>query len=346
MRGRYSGSHMTIYGTILPRSAILTRIADMADNLTIRARQRLRILDWHKRHGENSSFTARHFGLDRKTLRRWIKRYANLGIYGLNDKSHRPHSLRKPTTDISTIIKVIKLRKQYPAWSKYKLKAMLKLAGISISESTVGRVLTRHHLVGYKISAKKQKASKKLKKRFIRGFKITSPGDMVQMDTKYITLVGGHKMYQFTAIDVLTKQRILRIYRSQSSRNGKDFIDRCIKLFPFNIKVIQTDNGSEFMGEFAKYLKQLNIIHYFIYPRHPKQNSYVENSHGSDEREFYQQGNISSFLNDMQQRIIDWQNTWNNTRPHQALNYLTPNEYFKKWQTSRLPTKDVITLQT
>ena len=337
---------MTIYGSILPGSAILARIADKAAHLTIRAKQKLKILDWCKRHNGNISLTSRHFGIDRKTLRRWVKRYNQCGMYSLNDKSHRPHNLRKPTTDISIIIKVIKLRKQYPAWSKYKLKAMLKLEDINISESTIGRILTRYHLINQKISIKRQKASKRLKKRFVRGLKISSPGDMIQMDTKYIITIGGERMYQFTAIDVLTKLRILRVYRTQIAKNGKNFIDACLKEFPFKIKAIQTDNGSEFMKEFDQYLKQLNIIHYFTYPRHPKQNSYVENSHGSDEKEFYKQGNISSFLKDMQERIINWQNTWNNIRPHQALNYLTPNEYFKKWQTSRLPTKDIITLQT
>ena len=77
-----------------------------------------------------------------------------------------------------------------------------------------------------------------------------------------------------------------------------------------------------------------------------KQNSYVENSHGSDEREFYQQGNIYQDFEVMKKKLAEWEYTWNNIRPHQALNYMTPNEYLEKWQTSRLPTKDVITLQT
>ena len=48
----------------------------------------------------------------------------------------------------------------------------------------------------------------------------------------------------------------------------------------------------------------------------------------------------------MQTRLKKHENTWNKIRPHEALNYLTPNEYFLKWQNGHLPTKDVITLQT
>ena len=35
-------------------------------------------------------------------------------------------------------------------------------------------------------------------------------------------------------------------------------------------------NGSEFMGEFDKYLKEIGIEHYYSYPRTPKTNSNVE----------------------------------------------------------------------
>ncbi|MBT9168499.1 MAG: hypothetical protein DDT19_01844 [Syntrophomonadaceae bacterium] len=166
------------------------------------------------------------------------------------------------------------------------------------------------------------------------------------MDTKQINLIGGRKIYQFTAIDVLTKQRVLRYYPSLVSRNGAHFLQECINNFDFEIKNVQTDNGPEFLKEFDKLCQKLNIPHYFIEPRHPKQNTYVETSHSADEREFYQQGNVSSLLEAMQIKIIEWQNIWNKIRPHESLNYLTPEAYYRKWQTSRLPTKDTITLQT
>ena len=72
----------------------------------------------------------------------------------------------------------------------------------------------------------------------------------------------------------------------------------------------------------------------------------METSHSADEREFYQQGNVSPLLEVMQLKIIEWQNVWNKIRPLESLNYLTPKAYYHKWQTGRLPTKDVITLQT
>lgn len=196
------------------------------------------------------------------------------------------------------------------------------------------------------MSIKKQRAAKSPRRRFPHGFKVSCPGDMIQMDTKHIMLIEGKKFYQFTAIDVLSKQRILRVYSSSSSRNGADFLQTCVNNFDFEIKNVQTDNGSEFLKEFDKLCRELNIPHYFIYPRQPKQNTYVEISHGADKREFYLQGKISPMLEVMQTRILEWQNVWNKIRPHESLDYLTPEAYYHKWQISRLPTKDVITLQT
>ena len=169
---------------------------------------------------------------------------------------------------------------------------------------------------------------------------------MIQIDTKYIMLPGGGKYYQFTAIDVLTKTRVLRVYASESSRNGAKFLQECIDNFPFTIKRIQTDNGAPFLKEFDKLCKEKELPHYFIYPRTPKQNSYVERSHRSDKREFYQQGNVHSILSVMQRKIKEREDVWNNIRPHEALGQLTPSQYFWKLQITKLPTKNVIILQT
>jgi transposase InsO family protein len=280
------------------------------------------------------------------TVWRWLKRFKKAGIVGLNEYSRKPKKLRQPTTPWEITSKVVELRNQYPAWSKYKLQVLLEKQGINTSVSTVGRTLKRKNLINQKISQKRRKAALKPKARFPKGLKIFCPGDMVQMDVKHIMLVGGHRFYQFTAIDVLTKYRVLRVYSSESSRNGADFLKACLKEFPFPVKAVQTDNGSTFLKEFERTVKECGLPHYFIYPRSPKQNSYVEISHGADKREFYQQGNICSFLETMRKRIGERQLVWNTVRPHQALNYLTPQEYLARLQTAPLPTQDFITLQT
>lgn len=344
MKGRY-GSRMTIYGSILPRVALVARLADASP----RAKHRLKIVDWHQRHGKNVSLTSRRFGIQRLTLRRWISKARLAGVNGLNDRSHRPKHLRTMSTTGETIAAVVGVRTQYPAWSKYKIRIVLSRQGIIVSASTIGRILKRRGLINHRQSVKRKRAALYPRLRFQRGLKIAQPGDLVQLDTKYIMLTSGYKFYQFTAIDVLTKLRILRVYTSQSSKNGRHFLNTCLQELPFTVRAVQTDNGAPFLKEFERRCTELKLTHYFTYPRSPKQNSYVEISHGADQREFYLQGNKVASYDQypmMQQRILAWQKIWNEVRPHQALNYLTPQKYYEKWQNGRLPTRDVITLQT
>lgn len=346
MKGRYSGCRMTVYGSILPGARAIAHSSFLTDKLTERAKYKIKVLDWYKAHGNNTSLTSRHFGIGRITLYRWLKRFKQYGILGLNENSRKPKHLRQPTTSWNVVIRTVQLRKQYPAWSKYKIRALLSREGIQVSASTIGRVLKRRGLINEKVSRKRRKATLHPKARFPRGLSISQPGDMVQMDTKHIMLTGGRRFYQFTAIDVLTKRKILRVYPSESSRNGAHFLQECLLNFPFIIKAVQTDNGSAFQKEFEKLCKERSLPHYFIYPRTPKQNSYVEISHEADKREFYQQGNVCSLLPVMQKKIKEWEDVWNNIRPHQALGQLTPSEYLLKLQTNKLPTKNVIILQT
>ena len=346
MKGRYSGRHMTIYGNILPGTAAIARSGLLAQGLTERAKYKLRVLDWHRKHNKNGSLTARHFGIGRMTLYRWLKRFKCCGLIGLNEQSRKPKRLRRPVTSSNIVIRAVQLRKQYPAWSKYKIKVLLERENIQTSVSTVGRILKRRGLIDKKMSQKRRRSALHPKRRFPKGLSISKPGDMIQIDTKYIMLTGGSKFYQFTAIDVLTKRRVLRVYPSQSSRNGAKFLEECLMKFPFPIKAVQTDNGSPFLKEFDKLCKKKRLPHYFIHPRSPKENTYVERSQGSDEREFYQQGNVCSVLSVMQDKIKEWEDVWNNIRPHEALGQLTPSQYFWKLKLSRLPTKNVIILQT
>jgi transposase InsO family protein len=346
MKGKYSGRHMTIYGSILPGTRTIAWSSVLTDKLTEQAKHRIKILDWHKAYGNNSSLTARHFGIGRMTLYRWLKRFRKFGVIGLNEHSRKPKNVRRPATPWPVIARAVELRKQYPAWSKHKLAAILKREGMVVSASTVGRILKRKGLIDKKVSKKKRNSALHPKFRFPKGLRINQEGQMIQMDTKYIMLPGGHKFYQFTAIDVLSKRRVLRVYPSQSSRNGALFLRECLASFPFPVLAAQTDNGAPFLKEFDKLCKELGLPRCFTYPRSPKQNSYVEISQGADEREFYQQGNICSILPIMQKNILERENVWNNFRPHEALGQLTPAEYSNRIKIFGLPTRNVIVLQT
>jgi transposase InsO family protein len=98
---------------------------------------------------------------------------------------------------------------------------------------------------------------------------------LVQIDTKH-KYVNGRKIYIFIAKDVKTRISFTFAYNRLSSKNAKDFLEKSVDVMPFEIKGIQTDDGSEFLGEFTKALKKKDIKHYFNYPRYLKGQAYVE----------------------------------------------------------------------
>jgi len=347
MKKRYTGRSMTTYGTTIPFCRSIAASSFKTHCLTNEAKQRLKVLDWYFQNRKNISLTSRRYGYHRNTVANWVKRYNKKGILGLNDLPKTPLSKPRKKVSLDIVFKIVELRKQYPNFSKYKIRHILQnVHSMDISYSTIGRILKKKGLTDKKKSSKRRNASLRPKERYRKGLKIKGPGDLIQIDVKFVTLIGGRQVYQFTAIDVLSKKRVLRIYPSKSSRNGKRFLEVCFNKFNFEIKAIQTDNGSEFHKEFSDYLIKLNIPHYYTYPRQPKQNSYVERSHRSDEIEFYSNGNKVYDINVMKSRILEWESVWNNVRPHETLDFLTPNQYLKKYFNSKKDCKNVIILQS
>lgn len=313
----------------MSQETLLTALDLGIESISPEAQKRLKWIDWYNQHGKNARLTCRYFGIHHKTFYRWLKRYNPDNLKTLEHKSKRPNKVRPPEIPWQTVDLIVKLRKEYPAWSKYKLEVILKKEySIDISASTIGRVLKRKGLIEEKVSRKRKKASLNPKPR-AKGTKYKYPGSHVEVDTKHIHAL-GLKIYQFTAIDSVTKQRVIRVYPKATSRQGKLFLKEMVKDFPFRIITIQTDNGSEFLGEFKRACKRLGINHCFAYPKSPEQNALVERSHRTDDEEFYFLGNLGDNLEEQQQLIREWEYLYNHKRPHQSLNYLTPNEYYEK----------------
>lgn len=184
MKGKYQGCRMTVYGTLLPGARAIAYSSALTDKLTEQAKQRIKILDWHRAHDSNASLTARHFGIGRMTLFRWLQRKTKMGLLGLNEQSTKPKRIRRPVTPWPIVARIVTLRKQYPAWSKHKLAAICKREGLVVSASTAGRILKRKGLIDKKKSAKRSRAALRPKLRFPKGLRINHEGQLIQMDTK------------------------------------------------------------------------------------------------------------------------------------------------------------------
>ena len=98
------------------------------------------------------------------------------------------------------------------------------------------------------------------------------------------------------------------------------------------INIIQTDNGSEFLGEFHKEMKRQNITHQFIYPRMCKINGFIERFNRTVQEEFILRNDeiyydIPSFK-DKLTKYLSW---YNYRRPHSSLRYVSPVTFINSW---------------
>jgi transposase InsO family protein len=292
------------------------------------------MVDWHRAHGANVSLTARHFGLGRTTVYRWLERFDRLRLESLENRSSAPHRRRRPTWTLEQLRAVRSIRERYPRWGKDKLRVLLRREGMTLSSSMVGRILLRlrrsgelREPRGRGISARKRAWRRPHAVRKPKDWIAERPGDLVQVDTLDIRPVPGVVFKQFTARDVVSRWDTVELHTSASSRSAVAILDALAARMPFGVRALSVDNGSEFMAEFETACAARGIALLTLPPRSPKLNGGVERANRTHTEEFYEVTDAEPTLAGLRPALLAWEAVYNTIRPHQALGYLTPAEY-------------------
>jgi transposase InsO family protein len=327
----HTGSQTRI-GTVVPKLGSVKATVTLSKP----AKLRLQWVDYYHAHRNNARLTCRHFGIAHRTFYRYYNRFKLQGLVGLEARSERPKHVRTPTTPTTVIDLVRSLRKTNPELSKYKLAVILKRDhGYSLSASSVGRIISRYDLffnppVQRKGHPGRQHSIARIRKP--KELVPTKPGELVEIDVKHIPCM-NEKRYGFVTLDVFTKQASIYVGTTISATQGALAWKRARHELglPDSVRVLN-DNGSENLGAFAKLLEEQHITQYFARPRTPKDKPHVERFIGSLERECLQWGGVAFNKQDQQDTINTWLKKYHSYRPHQALGYLTPDEYKAKLQ--------------
>lgn len=109
--------------------------------------QRLRWFLYAREHGDNVSLTCRHFGISRSTFLRWADRFSATDLSTLEENSRCPKTVRQSDVDPAVIDIIRNIRQAEPKLGKEPIAEMLlREHGVTLSASTVGRIITRHKL--------------------------------------------------------------------------------------------------------------------------------------------------------------------------------------------------------
>lgn len=334
MKGRYETCGMSIYGSVIPGGVRLARIPL---NLSAAAKRRLKWMIYYEACGDARA-TCRHFDISAQTFYRWKARYMPRHLESLESRSCRPRRVRRPTASRALEQAVRRLRQQYPRWGKDKLVVLLRRADLRVSTSMVGRILRRLRDRGLVVEPVVLKRLRGLAKRR-RGYAVRKPkeytvrrpGDLVEIDTLDVRPMPNVLLKHFTGRDVISRWDVMEAHSRATAGTAEQFLDSLVGRMPFRVKAIQVDGGSEFAGAFEAACRRRRIRLFVLPPRSPKLNGHVERAHRTHREEFYQVVDAGWTLPRLNQQLLEWETVYNTVRPHQALGYLTPEQFVRQW---------------
>jgi putative transposase len=155
------------------------------------------------------------------------------------------------------------------------------------------------------------------------------------MDFVADNLFDGRKLRMLTVVDCYTRE-CLAIHVGQSLK-GEDVAQvlQTIIQTRGQPKTIKSDNGSEFVGKVMdKWAYERGIEMDLSRPGKPTDNAMVESFNGRLRQECLNQHWFMS-LDDAKAKIEAWRSDYNETRPHSALNWMSPNEFARSSPASR-----------
>jgi len=317
-----------------------------------KAKKKARILIFWEKHGLEATMEA--FNVKERTLYDWKKKLKeNQGkIDSLNDKSRTPQTKRKRLWDQRIIDEIKRLRNKYPNLGAEKIHPLLldfcDYTGIAKcpSSSTIERLIKdcgglrtfpqKITGTGRIVKRNRQKVLRKPK-----DFKAIYPGHCIALDT-IEKQRNGRRMYVLSVEDVYTRTTFSIGTKSHSSKTFAHFFYIVKQLFPYEIKTVLTDNGSEFKKYFNQLANQNNITHYHTYPKTPKMNPHCERFNRTVQEEFidYHIDLLFDNITEFNKQLREYSKFYNTKRVHYAFNNkMTPLEVLSKsdYYKSKLP---------
>ena len=158
---------------------------------------------------------------------------------------------------------------------------------------------------------------------------------MVQLDTLDVRPVPGIVLKHFTARDVVSRWDVVEAHTRATATTAAGFLDALQARMPFPVRAIQVDGGSEFQAGFEQACQQRDILLFTLPPRSPKLNGAVERAQRTHTEEFYEVVEFSLEVATLNQELQAWERIYNTVRPHQALGYLTPQQFLRQWQSQQ-----------
>lgn len=288
---------------------------------------------------ERVSDLSREYGVSRKTVNKFKKRFEQLGLAGLEDRSRAPKVIpHKTPLEVEEVI--VAERRQHPTWGPKKLKATLerRLQRPFPSAAAIGSILARHGLV----QSRRKRQRYEPHPTMLR--EATGPNDVWCIDYKgQFRLGDGTYCYPLTITDQFS--RYILACEGMSAISDDAAREACAEVFRVHglPDVMRSDNGVPFastglagLTKLSAFWLRLQIVLERIRPAHPEENGQHERMHRTLKFETARPARQN--LLQQQERFDEFVEEFNHERPHEALAMSRPADVYRS-STRPLPDK-------
>jgi transposase InsO family protein len=313
-------------------------VAHANARLTVRGRALLvqRVLAGHR-----PADVAHQMGCSRATAYKWLARYRQEGVSGLNDRPSRPRCCphRTPAPIEARILEARRRHRRGAGWIG---------AELGIAPATVGRVLARHRMPLLRdLDALTGAPVRRGPVSGVR-YERQHPGELIHLDTKKLGRIppgGGWRVngrdqrperlrgqgfdYLHAAIDDHTRLAYAEIHPDERGTTCAGFLRRAAAFFSdagiIRIERVMTDNALNYRrsADFGAALADLGARHILIRPHCPWTNGKVERLNRTLLREWA----YSRVFDSNAERaacLPSWLEHYNTRRRHSSLGGLPP----------------------
>jgi transposase InsO family protein len=287
--------------------------------------EKLRFVFEYEQHERSMSELCSKYEIARETGYVWLRRYRELGMEGLAERSRA--ALRHPNQTAEALEQmIVELRQAHMRWGPRKLKQVLERdepGRAWPAASTIGSLLKREGLVvGRRKRMRTPPYSQPLAHADevnrvwcgdFKGWFRTQDGERIDP----LTISDAHSRYllRCQAVEKTNTARVQGIFEAAFREYGLP-------------EAIRTDNGAPFasralagLSRLAVWWMKLGIVPERIQAGHPEQNGRHERMHRTLKLEI---GEPAAHRRGQQRALDRFRQEYNQVRPHEALGMQTP----------------------
>jgi transposase InsO family protein len=283
--------------------------------------------------GAKVTDVAIRYGVDRRTIHRWLLRYANGGLGALADRSSRPDRCpHQIAPDIEA--RIVALRRAHPGWGPRTILSKLRRElGEPPSRSAIYRCLVRHRLIEPKPRRRRLKDYKRWER--------SRPMELWQID-----VMGGVLLEDGTECKVITgiddHSRFCVIAKLVARATARPVCDALLEALGRHgvPEQILTDNGKVFTGRLAPKAATVafdriclgnGIRHLLTAPYSPTTTGKIERLHKTMRKELFDGRRFAS-IEQAQTDLDAWVVHYNHEREHQGIGDVAPIRRFELFE--------------